>query len=228
MSAGTPSFLRVRRELAVAEPVQAAAVGADPEASVAVLHDLPDVIVREPVLRGVSRDPAVLEAIRASAAGADPDALPRDPRRSTARGCSRGPRRRVRREHARSRSGGARPRCRPRESPARSSKSACALLLRIPGRVALVEHRELHAVEADQAALGAEPDVAVAGLENRLDRVLGQAVVGLPDLVGVLGDRLGRIEAGGPGPGAGARQHETIASAGTSAEASARLPNPRT
>ena len=78
--------------------------------------------------------------------------------------------------------------------PARSWYSACALLFCSPGRVALVEHRELHAVEAHEAPLGAEPDVSVARLEDRLDRVLRQARVGLPDLVRVLRDRFSGIE----------------------------------
>ncbi len=50
-------------------------------------------------------------------------------------------------------------------------------------RVLPIEDRELVAVEADEAFLGADPDVAVARLEDRLDRVLRQALDGRPALL---------------------------------------------
>ena len=75
-----------------------------------------------------------------------------------------------------------------------------------PWRVGLVENRELHAVETDQAPFGAQPDVAVASLEDRLNRVLGEALIGLPHLVRVLRDDLVGIQpsaAGASRPRAG-------------------------
>jgi hypothetical protein len=71
-------------------------------------------------------------------------------------------------------------------------------------RISLVENGETHAVEPDEPALGAEPDVAVAGLEDRLNRVLRKAVLGSPDLMRVLRDRLVRVER----RGAARRQEE--------------------
>src|SRR5690606_36539006 len=50
------------------------------------------------------------------------------------------------------------------------------------GRVAGIEHREAVAIEADQPAERAEPQIAVAGLQNRVDRVLWQTVGGPPGL----------------------------------------------
>jgi len=66
-----------------------------------------------------------------------------------------------------------------------------------PGGVALVEDGELHAVETDEAAFRPQPQVSVARLRDRLDRVLREAVLRLPDLERVLGDGLARIERGG-------------------------------
>ena len=57
-----------------------------------------------------------------------------------------------------------------------------------------VEDGEVHAVEADQAFFGCQPDVAVPGLRDRADRSLRQAVAGSPVVGGVLGDERARIE----------------------------------
>ncbi len=57
-----------------------------------------------------------------------------------------------------------------------------------------VEDGEAHAVEADQAFFGRQPDVAIGGLRDRADRGLWQAVAGSPVVGGVLGDERARIE----------------------------------
>ena len=62
-------------------------------------------------------------------------------------------------------------------------------------RVALVEDRKADAVETNQAFLGSEPEIAVARLADGLDGVLRQPLLGLPDVLYVLGQSLGGIEA---------------------------------
>src|SRR6185295_3140788 len=76
-----------------------------------------------------------------------------------------------------------------------------------PGRVRPVENGELDPVEPDEPLLRAEPEVAIPRLEHRVDRVLGEAFAGLPDLVAVLRDRLARIE--GIRPSAGEKRDKT-------------------
>jgi hypothetical protein len=61
-----------------------------------------------------------------------------------------------------------------------------------------VEDREARAVEPDEPFLRAEPEVAVRCLGQRHHGVLGQPLLGLPDVVDVLGDRLARVEGRGP------------------------------
>jgi len=53
---------------------------------------------------------------------------------------------------------------------------------------------EVLAVEADEAALGGEPEEAVVGLEDGVDGVLGKAGVALPGLATVLAESCIRIE----------------------------------
>ena len=62
------------------------------------------------------------------------------------------------------------------------------------GHVATVEDRETYAVEANERTLGAEPQVAVAGLGDRADGVGWQAVLLIPDLVDVLVERFAGVE----------------------------------
>src|ERR1700733_1792242 len=57
-----------------------------------------------------------------------------------------------------------------------------------------VEECEVNAVEADKAAVRGQPEIAVACLTDGVDGVLGQPVVGLPELLAVLTQRLCRIE----------------------------------
>ncbi len=52
--------------------------------------------------------------------------------------------------------------------------------------ILLVEDHEAHAVEADEALLGAEPEVTVARLDDGANRVLRKALLGRPDAVPVL------------------------------------------
>jgi peroxiredoxin/uncharacterized protein YndB with AHSA1/START domain len=62
------------------------------------------------------------------------------------------------------------------------------------GRVPGVERSEAHAVEAADSAVGPQPEVAVARLQDRGHRVLRQVVGGGPGVDVVLGERLGGIE----------------------------------
>lgn len=57
-----------------------------------------------------------------------------------------------------------------------------------------IEHDEPRSVEADQAAEGGQPEVAVAGLDDVVDRTLRQAVVGRPLVVIRLRRSVGRDE----------------------------------
>src|SRR5262249_7668756 len=67
------------------------------------------------------------------------------------------------------------------------------------GAVAGIEDREANAVESDEALLGAEPQVTVAGLEDRVHRVLREAGVAVPDVAAVLGERGAGVQAAGAG-----------------------------
>ena len=57
-----------------------------------------------------------------------------------------------------------------------------------------VEGDKVDAVEADQASVGAQPQIAVAGLQDGVDGVLGQAGIGAPGLVAVVVERSLGIE----------------------------------
>src|SRR5260221_275698 len=71
------------------------------------------------------------------------------------------------------------------------------------GRVLAFEDHEADPVEADEARLGAEPEMPVAGLDDGTDRILGKALLDGPDAVAVLRDRKPWIEAeDGPSPSA--------------------------
>jgi hypothetical protein len=61
-------------------------------------------------------------------------------------------------------------------------------------RIPLVENGEVNAVEAGESGLGAEPEIAVARLDNGLDGILRQALFSLPDIVIVLGNGFAGIE----------------------------------
>src|SRR5439155_848457 len=54
---------------------------------------------------------------------------------------------------------------------------------------------EPHAVEPRQTSARAEPEVAVARLDDGLDVVLRKTVAGEPDVMAVLGDQSRRIKA---------------------------------
>jgi len=54
--------------------------------------------------------------------------------------------------------------------------------------VAPVEDREAYAVEARQAVQSGQPEVTIAGLEDRLDGVLWQSVVRRPGIEAVLSE----------------------------------------
>src|SRR5579859_664674 len=62
----------------------------------------------------------------------------------------------------------------------------------VPDRVCvcLIEDLELKPVKAHQPFLGADPKIAVAGLKQRLDAVLRQAVLRAPNRMDVLRNRL--------------------------------------
>jgi len=63
-------------------------------------------------------------------------------------------------------------------------------------RLLVIDHK-LNAIEAHEAALGGEPNVTVAGLNDGVYGVLGKAVVGLPGTVSVLAQIFLRVEAKG-------------------------------
>src|SRR5437016_13026777 len=50
------------------------------------------------------------------------------------------------------------------------------------GRVARIKNDDARAIEAQQTCVSAEPQISVAGLDDRSDRVLFQAVFALPDV----------------------------------------------
>jgi hypothetical protein len=60
--------------------------------------------------------------------------------------------------------------------------------------VPLVENSKANAVEANESFLSGDPDISVAILNYGYDRVLGEVVVGLPDVVDVLSDLSCRVE----------------------------------
>ena len=68
-----------------------------------------------------------------------------------------------------------------------------------------VEDREADAVEAHETAVGPEPEVSVAGLDDGGDGVLGKLVGGGPDVEAVLGEGLPGVETQGRGRGRGSR-----------------------
>jgi len=78
--------------------------------------------------------------------------------------------------------------------PPAVSVSAPIRLLRSFWVGAPVEEGEIDAIEANEAAIGREPQVAVLSLADGVDGVLGQTVVGLPELLAVLAERLSGIE----------------------------------
>ena len=65
--------------------------------------------------------------------------------------------------------------------------------------VAVVEHLETDAVETGQAAVGAEPEVAVACLLQRTDAVVRQPFFDTPYVLHILRERTRGIESGGRG-----------------------------
>ena len=63
--------------------------------------------------------------------------------------------------------------------------------------VGSIEDLEVLAVEADEPFLGAEPQIAIARLQDGLDGILRQPLIGLPRVVHVLGQRFVGIESDG-------------------------------
>ena len=53
------------------------------------------------------------------------------------------------------------------------------------GRVVVVKDGELNAIEAGEAAFGAQPEVSVARLSDGLNRILGKTVLDLPNVVAI-------------------------------------------
>src|SRR5689334_4963486 len=60
----------------------------------------------------------------------------------------------------------------------------------------LIEECEMNAIEARQAALSAQPQIAVRSLGNGKNRTLRKARIGLPSAMNVLCQRFGRVQAG--------------------------------
>ena len=89
----------------------------------------------------------------------------------------------------------------PERSVGRFSKRADQVAA-ICGVERAVEEGEVHAVEADETAVGREPEITVAGLEDGMDSVLGQPIVCLPELLAILPKRLGGIRARAAAPAA--------------------------
>src|SRR5262249_19808659 len=61
--------------------------------------------------------------------------------------------------------------------------------------IGFIEDLELRAVEANQAFLSSDPQIAIAGLEQALNAVLRQTILRAPNGMDILGDRLVRIQA---------------------------------
>src|ERR1051326_4810326 len=61
-------------------------------------------------------------------------------------------------------------------------------------RVALIEDGEAHAIETHQALDGAEPEITVTSLQQCLNAVLRQALLGPPDIMPILRDGLFRTD----------------------------------
>jgi hypothetical protein len=100
------------------------------------------------------------------------------------------------------------------------------------GGVAGVEDGEADAVEADEPAEAPDPQIAVAGLGDGLDELLGQAVTGQPHVVSVAVRRPPRVEgpegrsaekrqrdASGPDPEGSGMPSHTLTTGGASSAA---------
>ena len=72
----------------------------------------------------------------------------------------------------------------------------------------LIEDVKMHTVEASEPTAGAEPQVAVACLQDRMDRAVRQAVLLVPNVVDVLRERLSGIEPLGRGRSTTQAEHE--------------------
>ena len=66
-------------------------------------------------------------------------------------------------------------------------------------RGAVIENRKSRAVKTHKAAKHREAEITVAGLQNRIDRVLRQAVVGRPRVKAILRQRRGDTSRDGSG-----------------------------
>ena len=62
------------------------------------------------------------------------------------------------------------------------------------GGIAFHKQGEADAVETGEAPLRAHPEIAVGGLGDDLDRILGQALLDAPGIVAVLAEGMGRVE----------------------------------
>ena len=67
-------------------------------------------------------------------------------------------------------------------------------------RVASVEDRKTNAVETSQSVLRSQPQITIPGLQDRTHGIVGQSVLGLPDIMTVLSYGLRGVEGKGGGP----------------------------
>ena len=74
--------------------------------------------------------------------------------------------------------------------------------------VGFINRGEAHAVELHQSRLGAEPEVTVVGLDDRIDPRIGQTLLHLPDAMNRLRQRPRGIEGVGLLRKRNERQHD--------------------
>ncbi len=67
------------------------------------------------------------------------------------------------------------------------------------GGIDIFDRRKAHAIESNEAALGSQPQVTVARLDDGVDRGIRETLLGLPDPMHVLREPAVRIEAEGRG-----------------------------
>ena len=181
-------------ELPGAQLVQPAAVGPNPQVSPAVFVDRPHEVVRQPVLCREGREPAIPPPAQTAAVCADPE-IPL--------GVLAERKHHIVRQAVPGRIRGERPVFRSRqpaairadpEAPVSRGEESHDIAVRERGGIGRVEDREADTVEPYDAGLRREPQVAVGGLGNGLDRVLRQPVLHQPGGMGELREGLRGIE----------------------------------
>ena len=181
-------------ELPGAQLVQSAAVGANPQVSPAVFMDRPHEVVRQPVFCREGREPAIPPPAQTASVCADPE-IPL--------GVLAERKHHIVRQAVPGRIRGERPVFQARqpaairadpEAPVSRGEESHDIAVRERGGIGRVEDREADTVEPYNACLRREPQVAIGGLGNGLDRVLRQPVLHQPGGMGELREGLRGIE----------------------------------